>query len=230
MFFILLTFFVDFYYGLKIRFLQKKLCISSLDHQNPLLSNCNNIMIYSMRKLTWHSCINYMDQCITNSYTSAIVYEYWPQLWNKLNKIDRDQCITKQLLHFYSKIQEHHLQFATCYFVRSFDKFRSFSKTNQVVCAYMNKWNHAKIRFVNCIVCFSHVFCIYLIRVGTMLHCWTSKNEKMQSSGSPNGRHSRLGRLILPPLPCYKLTRVWSMFPYNTYVSNRHEFNIQCYI
>ena len=95
MFFILLTFFVDFYYGLKIRFLPKKLCISSLDHQNPLLSNCNNIMIYSMRKLTWHSCINYMDQCITNSYTSAIVYEYWPKLWNKSNKRDRDQCITK---------------------------------------------------------------------------------------------------------------------------------------
>ena len=48
-----------------------------------------------------------------------------------------------------------------------FDKFRSFSKRNQVICTYINQLNHTTERLIHCIDCILHVFGMYLIRVGT---------------------------------------------------------------
>ena len=60
------------------------------------------------------------------------------------------------------------MQFATRYFVRCFDKFRSFSKTHQVLCAYMNKSDNTTEWLIHCIGCIAHVFGMYLIRVGSV--------------------------------------------------------------
>ena len=74
-------------------------------------------------------------------------------------RIQLPSVMSKQRKRIKCRNERKHLPFATRYFVRCFDIFRLFSKTNQLICVQMNKSDHTTKRLI--------LFGMYLIRVGT---------------------------------------------------------------
>ena len=96
------------------------------------------------------------------------IYRLWREFNYHLLWVNCFVCISKEKgLRAETNVNICHLQFATCYFVSYFDKFRPFAKTNQVICVYMYKSDHTTEWLIHYIGCISHVFGMYLICVGT---------------------------------------------------------------
>ena len=135
-------------------------------------------------------------------------YKILARLWREFNYhllwVNCSVCINKEK-DYMPKWTYKHLPFAICHllFRSLFWQIWIFSKTNQIMCVYMNKSNCTTERLKHCIGCFSHVFGMYLIRVGTtfriannapLLGFRLSRNKskwEMQLSGSPTGGHGR---------------------------------------